>query len=428
MFKRQIFPRARFRVELSKADTINQLFRLLIPVQKTNSYARVKWLKTGIPLLAVICGGVFWLSTRGSGGIRYHERTLRSWFSRLNQPQAESVEAKAAIKEMGVVAVPYLTEQATNRPLVRMQYVRIRSYLADCFRTTSPTPPPIDWLSRIHAATMLGEIGPKAKEAIPALIALLTSINQIDTDQTFAPPTKHNRDEFQAAILTAVGKINPNDSRVFRSAITALRENASANSQNVVSDAAEWVLEQSTALDSENIFTILETLQTRNRQIYFERLSPIFSTVARGQSLLGPNGMIEATLLALSGAPAIREAGAGLQRTMQAQSVPSELEAALVTCLSDREIAIRLNAAESLWAAKSTNISQIVHAGLSVLNTGRSFDCLRAIELLRQLGTNAPEALPRLKELATCPVHFVSAWAAKAVGEIAGVISESRSK
>jgi hypothetical protein len=388
----------------------------------------MKWLKIGIPLLAIICSGVFWLSTRGSGGIRYHGRTLRSWFSRLNQSDAESVEAKAAIKEMGVVAVPYLTEQATNRPFVRMQYVRIRSYLADYFRTTSPPPPPINWMSRIGAATMLGEIGPKAKEAIPALIALLKSINQIDTDETFAPPAKQNRDKFQAAILTAIGKINPNDSRVFRSAITALRENAPSKSQSVVSDAAERVLEQSTALDSANILTILETLQARNRQIYFERLSPIFSTVARGQSRIGSNGMIEATLLALSGAPAIREAGAGLQRTMQAQSVPRELEAALVTCLNDREIAIRLNAAESLCTAKSTNTSQIVQAGLSVLNTGRSFERLRAIELLRQLGTNAPEALARLKEQATCPIHFVSTWAAKAVGEIAPLTSESRSK
>lgn len=408
----------------------------------------MKWLKIGIPLLAIICSAVFWLSTHGSGGIRYHGRTLRSWFSRLNQSQAESVEAKAAIKEMGVAAVPYLSEQTTNRPLVRMQYVRIGSYLADYFRSTSPAPPPIDWLSRIHAATMLGEIGPKAKEAIPALIALLTSINQIDTDQTFAPPAKQNRDEFQAAVLTAIGKINPNDSRVFRSAITALRENASSNSQSVVSDAAERVLEQSTTLDSTNILTILKTLQKRNRQIYIERLSPIFSMVARAQSRLGSNdmieatmrawaglpairesnGMIEATLLALSGVPAIREAGAGLQRTMQAQSVPRELEAALVTCLNDREIAIRLNAAESLWTAKSKNTSEIVQAGLSVLNTGRSFQRLRAIELLRQLGTNASEALPQLKEQATCPVRFVSAWAAKAVGEISTVTSESSSK
>ncbi len=102
---------------------------------------------------------------------RYHGRPLKYWVIKLKQgSRKEQAEAREALQAMGKAAVPYLvhTVEKTDSPLklkILTTYGGRFPYLYWVLRRTSDQ-------ERAYAASALGEIGPSASNAIPALVQL----------------------------------------------------------------------------------------------------------------------------------------------------------------------------------------------------------------------------------------------------------------
>jgi hypothetical protein len=106
---------------------------------------------------------------------RYHGQTLSYWTVKLKEgTRKEQAGAREALRAMGKSAVPCLIHILEKRdsPLklkILTKYGQRWHFLYDWF---PPTSPQTSSQSRAYAARALGEIGPPASNAIPALLRL----------------------------------------------------------------------------------------------------------------------------------------------------------------------------------------------------------------------------------------------------------------
>lgn len=150
-----------------------------------------KWLVVGGVVLCGIVAGIFIASPQPP---RYEGRSLDEWLNDLSSSNYKTQQmARAAIKEMGPAAIPYLTNSLAQRNALSLRIYR-RNILP---RTL------VNWSHRFvkvqapltesrNAALALQSLGPEATNAIPSLMAAIR-----DPAPTVAMPA--------AAALGAIG-------------------------------------------------------------------------------------------------------------------------------------------------------------------------------------------------------------------------------
>jgi len=130
-------------------------------------------LRFALIAFASVVGIVFVLLLLIGQEPRFHGHPLSFWTAKLQVgTQRDEAEATEALHAMGKSAVPYLISalKKTDSPL-RLKLMMYGSHLRILSKWLKPTSP----LSRIQAAQALGEIGPSASNAIPALEACRTN-------------------------------------------------------------------------------------------------------------------------------------------------------------------------------------------------------------------------------------------------------------
>lgn len=91
---------------------------------------------------------------------------------------------------------------------------------------------------------------------------------------------------------------------------------------------------------------------------------------------------------------------------------------ALRGSLGDDVEKVRLNAAETLVKLEVKERDDIIAALAGLLDSTNSWIQLRAIDVLDKAGKRSGSALPKLKDLATNEVGFISVWAIRTIREI----------
>ena len=384
-------------------------------------------------LLLLLAGGYWFSHDRGSG-IRHQGKSLEAWFDQLNNPNGDTNAAKAAILQMGARAVPFLAGQLSYNPSLQTNYLRWKEKLSWEWRSKLPAVPQIDWGRRQKAAWVLGEMGPEAKAAIPGLIGSMGLTEPIEVSVPNGANARSWNPRVRAESVRAIEKIDLENPDAVRAQAENLNTGMPFKATNEFSLQAARTLEKIPHPAEETVRAMLSQLEKQNQAVYFQDLERFGATFlphrGMGMALSAINSETNAVKALASTNAVFREAAAfelgdpereGFNRHAKPGRAPSlsdESLAALRKCLSDPEEAVRLNAAESLFKTRRGQPREIVPTLVPLLDSPDSFNQLRAIEVLRQLGSEAREALPALKEKAGDPIGFVSVWAAKAVQEI----------
>ncbi|MHB8519989.1 MAG: HEAT repeat domain-containing protein [Limisphaerales bacterium] len=129
------------------------------------------WIILSALVLAIGLGAV--LMTTGPRPPEYQGKPIKYWFGQITKPGGTSEPGSQAILVMGERAVPFLVEKLHAREsLWRKAYASVWVKLPTVLRQRLRPPEPIGDI-HFKAAGQLSNLGPKAKTAIPDLVAVL---------------------------------------------------------------------------------------------------------------------------------------------------------------------------------------------------------------------------------------------------------------
>ncbi len=208
--------------------------------------------------------------------------------------------AAAALGKMGSPAVPYLVK-ALNQddPLTERVLERVRSEMGkhtDNQRIWSLLPQPrIYAWAKINAASALGEIGPGARAAIPALMEIVKSTNESplqfqsalalsrippvseEAVLAIAPLLKADDYRFRGCIACALGEIGPAARPVIPKLVDALHDDQAGGDVRIPAATALWKL-------GETNLALASHIETLKKDVPYNRWR-----AARELGALGPS-------------------------------------------------------------------------------------------------------------------------------------------
>ena len=366
------------------------------------------------------------LSLKDRGPIHKGKRAA-DWLDELVATQGESPQAKQAFREMGAQAVPYLINQLTNKAVLRDRYVAFKSNLPHALFVAAPQWRMVKWPQRTYSAQALGEIGPAAATAIPALIEAVDRSEPSETDQstgasggtTFSPRSR-------IAAIQALWRIDPESPAVVSAVVGALQQKYFGHShpgqQNVSSQAIE-VLAELGPKSKAQIPAVIQNLKFWDKKWPYPGVGNVlvFGALAPGYAQSVPP-----LITVLQDAnPRAREAAAYHLGTLRPGDLPAAKAAlpALKEALQDVDQFVRITAAEAIWSIDRSHSQATVPTLIELLDDPNYTLRLRAVDLLRQMGPEAESALPALEPTLQDKIRIVQVWAEEALAQIRSAIS-----
>jgi len=367
--------------------------------------------------------GVLFLLRSGQRGPLYDGKRASVWLVELARTEGKSDEAKRAFHEMGAQAVPYLVNELTNKSAFRDRYVAFKSKLPHPLFVVTPSwnVPHVNWQRRQYAATALGEIGPSAAAAIPALVEVVNQTEPMEFDRstgasggtTYSPKSR-------MAAIRALWKIGP-DSPVVVSTVVAAQQQKYPDP--TVGDAAIAALADLAPKFKTEIPAIIENLKYYDKK-WPRPTVPNFYPV--GGFAPGYAESVPRLAEALRDAnPRTREAVAydlGTLRPRE-QAAAKTAMPALIETLQDQDAFVCITVAEAIWRIDRTQSQATIPALVDLLSETNYTVRLRAIDLLRQMGAQATTSLPALEQVLNDEARIVQVWAAEALTQIRLAIS-----
>lgn len=287
------------------------------------------------------------------------------WCQDLLSPHySVRADAQTAIEALGDRAVPQLRNLLQRRngpwekPLVRLSGV-IPFFE---YRTVDAT------ASRIAASEMLGSLGTNAEPAIPDLVAALAF-------ETSAAESER--------ALVRIGE-----------SITPFLQRAVSWRDSLIRVRAARLLREVPSKSEASAYALIEATYDRVSSVRKESALSLGAkfTGSRNETL---RRAVSNALIMLSRDEASEVRAAAMQGLGRFRERSSEVESALNAGLRDKDAAVSLEAAKSLWALHEP-AGNILGVLISVLESPERW---RAAYALGEMGTNAAPAAPALSRL-----------------------------
>ena len=184
--------------------------------------------RTIILILAclILTAIAFLLLSPDQRGPLYNGKQAGDWLDDFSGNPETSLAAKKAFRQMGILAIPYLVGELTNKSGWHDKYVGLKSKLPKTLFDVTPNSPRIDWQRRKNAAFALGEMGAAADSAISALIeavnqneptAVAMSAGDVGLANQWSPQAR-------ATAIQALWKIAPESRQVVEVVMGALQQ------------------------------------------------------------------------------------------------------------------------------------------------------------------------------------------------------------
>lgn len=380
-------------------------------------------------VLLLVLGLAFWRSGFARGPV-VDGRPLSAWFNDFMVEPALSrgkpLQHTEVFRKAGPAAVPFLIRELANKSALGEKYVRLKSSSPGWAFKVLPTVRLGNWTRRECAALILGEIGPPASNAVPALIEALTEAVIYETDkskgasngQTFSPFARIHA-------IQALGKIAPDSPAVVSAIIDALKQKyvfvpsfaatALPSKPSSVADSAAAALSGLGPEFKDQIPTMIANLKHEDQRQYRGGISSVVTTGAYSKQAT------PLLLIALTNASAEFRSAAAYDLGTLGNKYKETIQVAmpkLVEALGDDEASVRINAAETLLSIDAKQSGQIMPVALNLLTDTNYVVRLRAIDLLRQFGTHAKKAVPVLGNALKDDSRTVQMWANETLKQI----------
>ena len=375
--------------------------------------------KTIILILAclILTAIAFLLLSPEQRGPLYNGKQAGDWLDDFSGNPETSLVAKKAFRQMGLLAIPYLVGELTNKSGWHDKYIGLKSKLPKALFNVTPSSPRIDWQRRQNAAFALGEMGAAADSAIPVLIA---AVNQNETTAVVMSDGKvmlgnQWSAEARASAIQALWKIAPESSQVVEVVMGALQQKYLATNVSGVAITSLAELGPKFKAEIPAIVHNLKFIDTR----YWRPLPA--NIYAVGQLAPGYADSVPKLIVVLNDKdPRAREAAAydlGALRPKELYAAKAAIPALLET-LQDQDEIVRITAAEAIVKIDRTQSSNTVPTLVELLQEQNFTVRLRSVDLLRQMGTDAALALPALEKATQDKASIVRVWAAEALDRV----------
>lgn len=313
---------------------------------------------------AVLAAAAFcMILSRDRGEPVYQGKTASSWLAQFRkgnivQPGRRitfKVEAEDAFRSMGPAAVPYLAKAIESRESAGHKFhAAMLRWMPRSLKRRFPFYPDQSGDVRTTALIMLGELGPAARAAIPALLRCL----------------KQGDPNLRHTALVSLARVGAGDPRCRAALLHGLQD-----PHDDIRVSAAMFLENNPPLDPQDVPKLVACLEDRDARV-------------RGPA---------ARMLGTIGPPAQAALGALLRRAE-----------------NDEDTLIRAHAAYSAWLIDPARLP----VTLGVLETGARSGDSRSCFLLGRLGPAAAPAVPALVGILNDPTSPVLMEAGAALGNI----------
>lgn len=375
--------------------------------------------RTIILILAclILTAIAFLLLTPDQRGPLYNGKQAGDWLDDFSGNPETSLLAKEAFRQMGDLAVPYLLGELTKKSGWHDKYVGLKSKLPKTLFDVTPNSPRIDWQRRQNAAFALGEIGAAADSAIPALIeavnqneptAVVMSAGVAGLANQWSPLAR-------AAAIQALWKIAPESRQVVEVVMGALQQKYLAT--NVSEVAITYLAELGPKFKAE-IPTVIQNLKHIDTKYWRPLPAHIYAV---GQLAPGYAESVPKLIVVLKDKdPRSREAAAYDLGALRPKELPAAKAAVpdLLETLHDKDEIVRITVAEAIAKIDPAQSPKAIPVLIELLQEQKYTVRLRSIDLLRQMGTGATEALPALENALQDEASIVRVWAAEAMEQI----------
>jgi HEAT repeat protein len=378
----------------------------------------------GVALLALVLGGGAWFVLRPKPSI------YQAPLNQLVASRGASSDALATFRTAGPQAVPFLINKLTNSTPARRRYVvRKSSINSSWLYRILPAWNFDGWSEREYAALALGEIGPVASNAVPALIDAIARTEIHETD--LSKGASNGRTSSSAArveAIRALGKINPQSPEVIAALVEAVRQQnmfmrrvtaggVTRSDPVSVREAAAEVLAGLGPQSVQVIPRLIENLEFQDKTM-FRGLSAVYpiGAIAPGyaqtvpplmKALKDPSSQIRASAAYDLGTLRPKDLAAAKQ------ALPD-----LIELLQDSVAEVKLRAAEAVLKIDLEHGPVAVPALIELTEDPDYTVRLRAVDGLRRVGSTARSAIPNLRKRSNDDAQVVRIWSAKVLKEL----------
>jgi HEAT repeat protein len=372
----------------------------------------------GVAFLAVF-GLLIWHSHSARDPV-IDGRPLSAWFGDFVHAHAVSRESPPQSIEVfrkgGSDGVAFLIRKLNEKSELGEKYVRLKSVLPGWAFKVLPTVELGNWGDRECAAILLGEIGLSASNAVPELIGALTKAEVHEADKSKGESDGKAYNDFaRAQAIRALSKIAPDSPEVVSALIDALK-------QKYLSPVADVAAEALIGLGPEfksQIPRMIANLKYQDQmQFRGAGISAIYSV---GSLAPGYGEHVPRLIDALKDpAPETRDAAAydlGALRPADREKAKAALPA-LEEALRDSQALIRIRVSETILAIDAKQSKTVLPTLINLLSETNYLVRLRAIDLLRQIGTDAKGAVPSLTNALQAGSRTIQTWAGEALKRI----------
>lgn len=394
--------------------------------------SRSRMLAMWVMLLAGLVALAFF-QMRGPRMPVYQGKPLSKWFEdfeRASQmqlaggPMGGMERSSEAFRQLGQKAVPYLIHELTNTSGLKEKYVSMKSSAPGWAFKVLPRVQVGAWANRTAAAMALGEIGPTATNAIPYLIEAVSKSDISETDKsTGASNGRSLSPHARVAAIQALIKIAPNSHVVVSALIEALKQKyvrVPFKSPTItVTDVAAATLTNLGYEFKDQIPVMIANLKYQDqRQFRGAGISAIYSV---GSLAPGYREHVPRLMAALKDADTeTRDAATydlGALRPREQTKAKAALPP-LEEALNDSQASIRIRVAETILVIDFKQSKTVLPTLINLLSETNYLVRLRAIDLLRQIGTDAKDAVPSLTNALRDDSRTIQTWASEALKRI----------
>lgn len=347
------------------------------------------------------------------------------WLQQMITTGGKSDEARAAAKEAGADAVPFLVEKLTEGSTSQKR-IDLKQKLPLFIQQRMPRVTFTNWLQRIAAAQMLGEIGPTASNAVPALIEALDKKEPVELmgrKPAGVGSSYMSHPVVESEALRALGKIAPTDTKVTELQVAALGQKAFGLVWSKIPAALESLAELRSE-QSDKIPVILEKLQYQRAKGRLSGYDKLYRKAGVGMWIGDRYADFLIKTLAHTNA-AIRASAASDIAYLETRNSKAERGTlpALRTALTDDAEEVRIAAAEAILKVAPDEHAAILPMVRQLLESKDIYIRLRAVEVLRKMGPQAKEAIPELRKRLDDEASIVRVWAEHSLKEIEAALS-----
>lgn len=353
------------------------------------------------------------------------------WLQQMIATGGKSDEARAAAREAGADAVPFLVEKLTEGSTSQKR-IELKQKLPLFIQQRLPRITFTNWQQRIASIQLLGEIGPAASNAVPALINALDKkepVELLGRKPSSAGNTYMSHPVAEAEATRALGKIAPND----RQLMECLMDSLGQKFFNLRWSKVPATLELLTNLSPEHAYkipAILQALQRHRAKGHISGYDKLYGNARIGMWIDNHYADFLIKTLAHTN-PAIRASAASDIAYMPTRIPKAEGRTlpALHAALTDDAAEVRLAAAEAIQKVNSEHLKAALPVAINasgtvlpvviqLLESKDAYIRLRAVEVLRKMGQRAKEAVPQLRTLLEDEASIVRVWAEHSLKEI----------